>query len=94
MSIAKHAAIDTLCKAEKLCSTQTNTYKIGAQLRVQIRSREAPAYRGMTMVCFHIIEEEQQAAQTSDSREMATSLMDSTAKTPIFYCFPKVCVTF
>ena len=34
------------------------------------------------MACFCITEEEQQAAQTLDSREMATSSTDRTAQTP------------
>ena len=45
-------------------------------------SREVPAYRGMTMACCCIIEEGQQAAQTSDSREVDTFSVDRTAQTP------------
>ena len=39
-------------------------------------SREAPAHRVTTMARFRIMEEEHQAAPTSDSREMATSSTD------------------
>ena len=50
---------------------------------IHMYSKEAPAYRGMTMACFRIIEEEQQVVQTSDSSEIATSSTDRMAQTPI-----------
>ena len=53
----------------------------------RLDSKETPVYKGTTVACFHIIEEQQQAAQTSDSREMATSSTDRMAQTPPILLF-------
>ena len=84
-SESKHAAMHC-ARTRKLCSTQNY---IGVVFRYAFRSdnKEAPAHIGMTMAYIHIIEEEQKAAQSSDSREMATSSTDRMAQTPPILLF-------
>ena len=83
-------------RSTQLCTIQgqrleglffAKVYRSGAQLHFQISQQRGTSVQRTTMACFLIIEEEQQAAQTSDSREMATSSTDRTAQTPPIILF-------
>ena len=69
-SVSMHAAMQ-LCKDKEALFYVK--YTGAASYTFRSNSKEVPAYRGMTMACCCIIEEGQQAAQTSDSREVDTS---------------------